>query len=135
MECLIIGFDFFINEILCEVFIYLEEYFMQFVELGDNVYLYFFVNIGFGVLFFKVFGFWEYECVGGILLGGGILWGFLSFFIGVCIFDEMLDFVFEGDNSNVDMFVGDIYGIDYGKIGLKSIIIVSLFGKVFCKKW
>lgn len=32
------------------------------------------------------------------------------------------------------MLVGDIYGIDYGKIGLKSMIIVSFFGKVFRMK-
>ena len=48
-----------------------------------------------------------------------------------------------GDNSNVDMLVGDIYGIfilgkfiksllggDYSKIGLKATTIASSFGKV-----
>ena len=29
------------------------------------------------------------------------------------------------------MLVGDIYGMDYGKIGLKSTAIASTFGKVF----
>jgi type II pantothenate kinase len=38
-----------------------------------------------------------------------------------------------GDNSNVDMLVGDIYGQDYGKLGLKSTTIASSFGKVFKK--
>ncbi|KAN0072950.1 Fumble domain containing protein [Elaphomyces granulatus] len=36
-----------------------------------------------------------------------------------------------GDNSGVDMLVGDIYGMDYNKIGLKSTDIASSFGKVF----
>ncbi|KAI9846653.1 MAG: hypothetical protein M1830_007434 [Pleopsidium flavum] len=39
-----------------------------------------------------------------------------------------------GDNSAVDMLVGDIYGTDYGKIGLKSNTIASSFGKVFKMK-
>ena len=39
----------------------------------------------------------------------------------------------KGDNSTVDMLVGDIYGQDY-KFGLKSTMIASSFGKVFSKK-
>jgi type II pantothenate kinase len=39
----------------------------------------------------------------------------------------------EGDNSNVDMLVGDIYGSDYSRLGLKSTMIASSFGKVFKK--
>ena len=38
----------------------------------------------------------------------------------------------KGDNSAVDMLVGDIYGQDY-KFGLKSTMIASSFGKVFSK--
>jgi len=37
----------------------------------------------------------------------------------------------KGDNSSVDMLVGDIYGMDYSKLGLKSTTIASSFGKVF----
>lgn len=39
----------------------------------------------------------------------------------------------QGDNSSVDMLVGDIYGQDYGRLGLKSTTIASSFGKVFKK--
>jgi type II pantothenate kinase len=39
----------------------------------------------------------------------------------------------QGDNSCVDMLVGDIYGQDYGRLGLKSTTIASSFGKVFKK--
>ena len=46
----------------------------------------------------------------------------------------MLDWAHEGDNTNVDMLVGDIYGTDYNKIGLKSSNIASSFGKVFQKR-
>jgi type II pantothenate kinase len=37
----------------------------------------------------------------------------------------------KGDNASVDMLVGDIYGTDYSKLGLKSTMIASSFGKVF----
>ncbi|KAK0737553.1 fumble-domain-containing protein [Apiosordaria backusii] len=134
MECLIIGLDFFINEIPQEVFTYSEEQPMEFVEPADNVYPYLLVNIGSGVSFLKVSGPREYERVGGTSLGGGTLWGLLSLLTGARTFDEMLDLASEGDNSNVDMLVGDIYGTDYGKIGLKSTTIASSFGKVFRKK-
>lgn len=46
---------------------------------------------------------------------------------------EMLTLADKGDNSSVDMLVGDIYGQDYQKIGLKSSTIASSFGKVFRK--
>jgi type II pantothenate kinase len=39
----------------------------------------------------------------------------------------------KGDNAAVDMLVGDIYGQDYSKLGLKSTMIASTFGKVFRK--
>ena len=45
----------------------------------------------------------------------------------------MLALADRGDNSSVDMLVGDIYGQDYQKIGLKSSTIASSFGKVFKK--
>lgn len=134
MECLIIGLDFFITEIPGEVFTYSEDNPMHFVEPADNVYPYLLVNIGSGVSFLKVSGPREYQRVGGTSLGGGTLWGLLSLLTGARTFDEMLELASEGDNSKVDMLVGDIYGTDYGKIGLKSTTIASSFGKVFRKK-
>lgn len=43
----------------------------------------------------------------------------------------MLTLSEKGDNETVDMLVGDIYGSDYSKLGLKSTTIASSFGKVF----
>ncbi|KAK4151330.1 fumble-domain-containing protein [Chaetomidium leptoderma] len=134
MECLIIGLDFFITEIPREVFTYSETNPMHFVEPPENVYPYLLVNIGSGVSFLKVSGPRKYERVGGTSLGGGTLWGLLSLLTGARTFDEMLDLASQGDNAKVDMLVGDIYGTDYGKIGLKSTTIASSFGKVFRKK-
>lgn len=45
----------------------------------------------------------------------------------------MLELSQNGDNRNVDLMVGDIYGSDYGRLGLKSSRIASSFGKVFKK--
>lgn len=107
---------------------------MHFVEPSDDIYPYLLVNIGSGVSFLKVSGPREYERVGGTSLGGGTLWGLLSLLTGARSFDEMLSMASRGDNTKVDMLVGDIYGTDYGKIGLKSTTIASSFGKVFRMK-
>jgi len=39
----------------------------------------------------------------------------------------------QGNHEAVDMLVGDIYGQDYSKFGLKSTMIASSFGKVWKK--
>jgi len=107
---------------------------MHFISPSEDIYPYMLVNIGSGVSMLKVSGPRAYERVGGTSLGGGTLWGLLSLLTGARTFDEMLDMASRGDNSRVDMLVGDIYGTDYGKIGLKSSTIASSFGKVFRMK-
>lgn len=134
MECLIVGLDFFITEIPEEVFTYSESDPMHFAEARPNVYPYLLVNIGSGVSMIKVSGPNRFERIGGSSIGGGTLWGLLSVLTNARSFDEMLEMAEEGDNSQVDMLVGDIYGTDYGRIGLKSTAIASSFGKVFKKQ-
>jgi type II pantothenate kinase len=111
------------------------------------------VNIGSGVSIIKIDEDGKFERVSGTSLGGGTLWGILSLLTPATSFDgkpscdpsdcfvfvsnafsaEMLAFSEKGDNSTVDMLVGDIYGQDYGRLGLKSTTIASSFGKVFKK--
>ncbi|EIN14416.1 fumble [Punctularia strigosozonata HHB-11173 SS5] len=91
------------------------------------------VNIGSGVSIIKVDEDGSFERVSGTSLGGGTLWGLLSLLTPATSFDEMLSLSERGDNAAVDMLVGDIYGQDYGKLGLKSTTIASSFGKVFKK--
>lgn len=91
------------------------------------------VNIGSGVSIVKVDENGEFERVSGTSLGGGTLWGLLSMLTDARTFDEMLALSEAGDNAGVDMLVGDIYGTDANKIGLKSSTIASTFGKVFRK--
>ncbi|KAI4207732.1 MAG: hypothetical protein LQ346_000382 [Caloplaca aetnensis] len=134
MDCLIMGLDFFITEIPREVFTYNDLDPMHFEEARVDIYPYLLVNIGSGVSMVKVSGRRNFERIGGTSLGGGTLWGLLSLLTGARTFDEMLKMAEMGDNGAVDMLVGDIYGADYSKIGLKSSTIASSFGKVFKMK-
>ena len=43
----------------------------------------------------------------------GTFYGMVCAFCGVKTFDEALELCRRGDNSNVDLTVGDIYGGDY----------------------
>jgi type II pantothenate kinase len=99
-----------------------------------DIYPYLLVNIGSGVSMIKVSGPRQYERIGGTSLGGGTLWGLLSLLTGARNFDDMLKLAATGDNSTVDLLVGDIYGTAYNKIGLKSTHIASSFGKVYKQK-
>lgn len=130
MECLIIGLDFFITEIPREVFTYSENDPMHFEDPRSDIYPYLLVNAGSGVSMIKVSGPRSFERVGGTSLGGGTLWGLLSLLTEAKSFDEALNMAEKGDNTKVDMLVGDIYGGSYSKIGLKKTTIASTFAKV-----
>jgi type II pantothenate kinase len=108
--------------------------FVSFPQQPTAIYPYLLVNIGSGVSMIKVSGPRQYERIGGTSLGGGTLWGLLSLLTGARNFDEMLKIAEKGDNSNVDLLVGDIYGTAYNKIGLKRTHIASSFGKVYKMK-
>jgi len=90
------------------------------------------VNIGSGVSILKVDEHGQFERVSGTSLGGGTLWGLLGLLTDARSFDEMLELCERGDNSHVDMLVGDIYGpIGLDHLGLSASTIASSFGKVF----
>ena len=165
MSCLIQGLDFFITEIPSEVFTYHDNSSsatatatatasssssssssssnpaqdpptMHYQPARSDVYPYLLVNIGSGVSMIKVSGPAQYQRIGGTSLGGGTLWGLLSLLTGARNFDDMLDMADRGDNSSVDLLVGDIYGegTGYEKIGLSERTIASSFGKVLKRK-
>ncbi|CAI1865937.1 hypothetical protein SEUBUCD646_0B06250 [Saccharomyces eubayanus] len=137
MEGLIQGLDFFIHEIPDEVFTYNDQDGEIIIPTSTGstnskpIYPYLLVNIGSGVSILKVTDPNNFSRIGGSSLGGGTLWGLLSLITGAQSYDEMLNWAQEGDNSSIDMLVGDIYGTGYSKIGLKSSAIASSFGKVF----
>ena len=51
-------------------------------------------------------------------------------FTGGLSFDESLRQAAEGNKSNVDMLVRDIYGGDYDKFNLKGSVVASSFGNM-----
>ncbi|CDR38796.1 CYFA0S02e05864g1_1 [Cyberlindnera fabianii] len=136
MESLILGLDFFIRDVDKEVFV--MDHVTEKIRFLDKVsvkYPYMLVNIGSGVSILRVDGpGGQYKRVGGSSLGGGTLWGLLSLITNCGSYESMLQLSEQGDNRNVDMLVGDIYGTDYNSIGLKSSTIASSFGKVFKKE-
>lgn len=132
MECLISGLNFLVKQITDEVFTYDERRTQPMAfESTAALFPYMLVNIGSGVSIIKVTSEETYERISGTSLGGGTLWGLLSLLTSAKDYDEMLEMSKTGDNKNVDMLVGDIYGGDYSKIGLKGTTIASSFGKVF----
>ena len=114
MECLIAGLNFLVKQIPNEVFTYdekrLPEDPMRFEDTSTSHYPYLLVNIGSGVSIVKVTANDSYERISGTSLGGGTLWGLLSLMTDATTYDDMLELSKEGDNRNVDMLVGDIYG-------------------------
>lgn len=140
MRALIQGCNFLLQEIPYEAFAYEEsasddnkDQNIKYKETPSNLFPYMLVNIGSGVSILKVTGPDTFERISGTSLGGGTLWGLLSLLTEAESFDDILKMSTRGDNSKVDLLVGDIYGDDYSKIGLKSSTIASSMGKVFRK--
>lgn len=140
MECLIRGLDWLITKIPQEIFVYnLAQNnttpLPNTVQNPLEIYPYLLVNIGSGVSMIKVTGPETdgFERIGGLSLGGGTLWGLLSLLTDAKDYNEMLEMALRGNNDNIDLLVGDIYGTNYNKIGLKSSHIASSFAKVFKK--
>ncbi|KAI9592048.1 fumble-domain-containing protein [Syncephalis fuscata] len=134
MECLITGINFFIEHISNEVFMFSEQGEMGFEEMTKDRFPFLLVNIGSGVSLIKVTGPNQHERISGTSLGGGTFWGLMSLLEGNTSFDAFLDILEmtkEGNNANVDLLVGDIYGTDYNKVGLKATTIASSMGKAF----
>ena len=135
MKCAVAGANFLLQTISDEAFTFAEGK-KDFIvnkegKRGkDELFPYLLVNIGSGVSIIKVDrdGF---ERVSGTNIGGGTFLGLCRLLTEHTDFDQMLACSADGDNSKVDMLVGDIYGgRDYSYIGLASNTIASSFGRV-----
>eukprot|EP00835_Amoeboradix_gromovi_P003710 NODE_256_length_12667_cov_0.196292.p1 type:complete len:622 gc:universal NODE_256_length_12667_cov_0.196292:11784-9919(-) len=138
MDCTVKGMNFLLKEIPYEVFSfnYKNELPIQYIDSSKPKYPFLLVNIGSGVSIIKVSSDREYERISGSSVGGATFLGLTSLFsshskLNKLDFDEILDLTKKGNNNNVDLLVGDIYGTDYSKIGLKSSTIASSCGKIF----
>ncbi|XP_072984241.1 pantothenate kinase 2 [Typha latifolia] len=130
MDCLVAGANFLLKAIRHEAFTHMEGQ-KEFVQIDHNdLFPYLLVNVGSGVSMIKVDGEGKFQRVSGTNVGGGTYWGLGRLLTKCKSFDELLELSQQGDNSNVDMLVGDIYGgLDYSKIGLSASTIASSFGK------
>ncbi|KAE9604397.1 putative pantothenate kinase [Lupinus albus] len=135
MDCLVAGANFLLKAIRHEAFTHMEGQ-KEFVQIDPNdLFPYLLVNIGSGVSMIKVDGEGKFERVSGTNVGGGTYWGLGRLLTKCKSFDELLELSQKGDNSNIDMLVGDIYGgLDYSKIGLSASTIASSFGKTISEK-
>eukprot|EP00352_Strombidinopsis_acuminata_P000169 CAMPEP_0176340190 /NCGR_PEP_ID=MMETSP0126-20121128/1371_1 /TAXON_ID=141414 ORGANISM="Strombidinopsis acuminatum, Strain SPMC142" /NCGR_SAMPLE_ID=MMETSP0126 /ASSEMBLY_ACC=CAM_ASM_000229 /LENGTH=74 /DNA_ID=CAMNT_0017684241 /DNA_START=748 /DNA_END=972 /DNA_ORIENTATION=+ len=63
-------------------------------------------------------------------MGVSLLWGITRY---LDYFKDPTDAInagIKGDASNIDVSVGDIYGGEYGSLGLPAELIASSFGKL-----
>ncbi|KAL5723803.1 pantothenate kinase [Ranunculus cassubicifolius] len=130
MNSLVAGANFLLKAIRHEAFTHMEGQ-KKFVQIDQNdLYPFLLVNVGSGVSMIKVDGDGKYERVSGTNVGGGTYWGLGRLLTKCKSFDELLELSQRGDNKELDMLVGDIYGgMDYSKIGLSASTIASSFGK------
>ncbi|KAJ3694314.1 hypothetical protein LUZ60_009794 [Juncus effusus] len=130
MDCLVAGANFLLKAIRHEAFTHMEGQ-KEFIQIDQNdLFPYLLVNVGSGVSIIKVDGYGKFQRVSGTNVGGGTYWGLGRLLTQCKSFDELLELSQRGDNSQLDMLVGDIYGgLDYSKIGLSASTIASSFGR------
>ncbi|KAH3758884.1 pantothenate kinase [Pelomyxa schiedti] len=138
MQSLIRGLTFLLHHTDDEIFIFNQETMTkEFLPSSswapggkEKMFPYLLVRVGSGVSVFKVSSPTSFARVSGSGIGGGTFWGLCKLLTEAKHYEEARDFCLTGNNRNVDLQVGDIYGCDYGNLGLKSDIIASSFGKV-----
>jgi type II pantothenate kinase len=97
---------------------------------SEDLYPYLVVNIGSGVSMLRVDDADKFQRVGGTSLGGSTFLGLASALTGCTSFEEAINYAMEGDSTQIDMLVGDIYGGDYTEMGLAATTVASSFGKL-----
>ncbi|KAJ3608177.1 hypothetical protein NHX12_025227 [Muraenolepis orangiensis] len=100
----------------------------------DNPFPMLLVNIGSGVSILAVYSKDHYKRVTGTSLGGGTFLGLCSLLTGCQSFEEALAMAAEGDSTNADKLVKDIYGGDYQRFGLQGGAVASSFGHMMCQE-
>jgi len=137
MKCLIDGLNFLLLHVDNEAFTFdwrtREQKFLSFDKFreADHTFPfpYLLVNIGSGVSVLKVDE-TSFERVSGSSLGGGTFWGLCKLLTDIKSWDEVKALSEKGDNKQVDLLVGDIYGSDLGTLGLTAEVIASSLGKI-----
>jgi len=148
MGCLVDGANFLLRAVRDEAFTFSIKNGRKYVKLRTDttpnvsaspstqeLFPYLLVNIGSGVSMVRVDGPGKWTRVSGSTLGGGAFFGLCRLLTGCQTFDEMLELSRKGDNTKVDMMVGDIYGgRAYETAGLSADTIASSFGKIVMQR-
>lgn len=146
MACTVAGLNFLLTTVKNEVYVYVPsdlteraapspgpaadfERTTRYVDTTRNPFPYLLVNIGSGVSIVKVTAHDTFERVSGSSLGGGTFWGLARMLLDCATFDDVIRLTHDGNNANVDMLVGDIYGGSYASLGLDASVIAASFGK------
>ncbi|KAF5675533.1 pantothenate kinase [Fusarium heterosporum] len=113
----------------CDIFKFVDEAIVPSTPPTTNPYL--LVNIGSGVSFFQVSESNQCQRISGSSFGGSALCGLLLLLTRARTYEDMLEQAEKGNNANVDKLIGDIYGMDYNRIGMKMTAVASTFCKAF----
>ncbi|KAI0213309.1 Pantothenate kinase 1 [Lamellibrachia satsuma] len=87
-----------------------------------------------GVCLHVVFGLPLLSSLLGSNLGGGTFLGLCSLLTGCETFEEAIELASQGDSTNVDKLVRDIYGGDYGRFNLSGDTVASSFGHMISQE-
>lgn len=101
-----------------------------YVQLDESIYPYCISSMIEGSSTYKVIDKDKVERLGGSSIGLTTYWSLVKL---ICGYDNPLDAVLDaiqGDNSNIDLSVGDIFGGNYEGRDLPEKLIASSFGKI-----
>ncbi|KAG8676385.1 hypothetical protein FPOAC1_002388 [Fusarium poae] len=113
----------------CDIYTFVDETIVPSTPPKAHPYL--LVNIGSGVSFFQVTENNQCQRISGSSFGGSALCGLLLLLTRARTYEDMLEQAEKGNNANVDKLIGDIYGMDYNRIGMKMTAVASTFCKAF----
>lgn len=94
------------------------------------MYPYLLVNVRSGATFTRVDSKTEHKRITGSVIGSNLFMGVLRIINRFSDPKEALNGAVEGDSTDVDMSVGDIYGGEYKGLNLPQNMIASSFGKL-----
>jgi len=135
MECLVLGVHFLIRTAVRQLFYFNNTNFSEEIEkvhVSVNEFRepFLLVNIGSGVSILRIDGPDQYKRVGGSSLGGSTFLALARLLTGAETYSGALKLASEGDSTQVDMLVRDIYGRGYDALGLSGTVVASSFGKM-----
>ena len=100
------------------------------VELKNKLYPYVLSNALEGAPLYRVDSRDSFTKLGGNSFDAITLWSLLTLSFDYKDPDEAINDAIQGNNSLIDLSVGDIYGGNYHEFGLDSDLIASSFGKI-----